>query len=158
MSNKRAKAVVATGGGKNPKSRSLPEMSKVPRTVYVDDAMKMNPAWRITLVQTAEPWGWHTLTGTELQEVHSKLCEYETKTWSEILVQEQYRNHRVEFHRLCKEAQDRLTELNLDDLEQLVSLRLGAKERVWGILDHNIMHLIWWDPDHQICPSLKKHT
>jgi hypothetical protein len=156
--NKGPKSLIKVSSEKQPTSLQAVSRSKIPRTNYADDAMKMKPSWRISFVRTVEPWGWHSLTGDELQEVHTKLCEYESKTWSEILVQEQYRNHQVECYKLCKEAQDQLSELELDDLEQLVSLRLSARQRVWGILDHHILHLLWWDPEHLICPSLKKHT
>jgi hypothetical protein len=59
---------------------------------------------------------------------------------------------------LCKTARDRLEDLRLEDIDELVSLRLGGAERVWGIRDGNVMLLLWWDPEHAVCPSLKKHT
>ncbi len=156
--HKDPKSRVSVSTEKQPKSNQTISRSKIPTTNFADDAMKMKPSWRITFVQTMDPWGWHDLSGDEFRDVHTKLCEYESKTWSEIFVKERYRNHLVEYHRLCKEARDRLAELELDDLEQLVSLRLGAKQRVWGILDHHILHLLWWDPEHLICPSLLRNT
>jgi hypothetical protein len=60
--------------------------------------------------------------------------------------------------KLIKEAQDRLTEISLDDLDELTSLHLTGKGRVWGIIDQGVMNLLWWDPEHQVCPSHKKHT
>jgi len=38
--------------------------------------------------------------------------------------------------------------------DALVSLRLSGKERVWGILQENALLLLWWDPGHEICPSI----
>jgi hypothetical protein len=84
--------------------------------------------------------------------------EYEAKTWSQKLIKEAYRNHRIECHMLCKEAQDRLAELGVDDVEQLVSYHLSARESVWGILNHNVLDLLWWDPDHLVYPAFKQHT
>jgi len=158
MGNKHAKAVVQATAGKNPKSLPSEAPSKIPKTTYIEDAMKMRPSWRISLVQTVDPWGWHLLTREELEEIRVKLCEYESKTWSEILVRGSYWNHLIECYKLCKEARDRLGDLQLDDLEQLVSLRLGAKQRVWGILDHNILHILWWDPEHRVYPVEKQNT
>ena len=31
-------------------------------------------------------------------------------------------------------------------------------ERTGSIRHANIMRLLWWDPEHQVCPALKKHT
>ena len=118
----------------------------------------MTPCWRVGLVQLAEPWGWHGLNGNEFRELHGRLAEFESKTWKQILVDEAYRNHEVEQWQVCKEAQDRLRVLQLDDVERLLSLRVSAKERVWGIRDHNVMHLLWWDPEHLVYPVEKRNT
>jgi hypothetical protein len=67
-------------------------------------------------------------------------------------------NHRVSVEILCKEARDRLSELKLDDVDELLSLRLTGAQRIWGILEHNVVSLLWWDPNHQVCPSPKKYT
>ena len=67
-------------------------------------------------------------------------------------------SHPVALNDLDKTARDRLAELNLDDIDHLYSLRLSGTERVWGILDRSILKVLWWDPDHQVCPAAKKHT
>ena len=36
------------------------------------------------------------------------------------------------------------------------SLRLSGQERVWGILDQGVLSVLWWDPDHAVCPSLRE--
>jgi hypothetical protein len=48
--------------------------------------------------------------------------------------------------------------MGLDEFEDLVSLRLSARERVWGILAEGVLELLWWDPDHKVCPSLPRNT
>lgn len=55
-------------------------------------------------------------------------------------------------------VQKRLNELRLDDYNELFSLRLSAKERVFGVLFGNVLKLLWYDPEHQVWPSPKKHT
>ena len=67
-------------------------------------------------------------------------------------------HHLVKVENLSAEAQGYLDRVGLDDVDELVSLRLSGRERVWGILDENILNLLWWVPEHQVCPSLKKHT
>jgi len=87
-----------------------------------------------------------------LHYIREKLAEYETMTMNEIFVVGKPYNHGVPIYKLCGEAQRRLRELNLDDLDELHRLRLSGPERVWGIRDLNVLNLLWWDPNHQICP------
>jgi hypothetical protein len=106
-------------------------------------------------MEMRDPFGWHKLSGPELLEIREKLKNFESMTLGEIL---RRNNHMVEVGILCKEAIDRLRELRLDDIDQLLSLRLTGVQRIWGILEHNVVILLWWDPDHLVCPSLLKHT
>jgi hypothetical protein len=59
---------------------------------------------------------------------------------------------------MIDEAQRRLTEIDRDEQAQLFSIRIAAKKRIWGIRDIVILRLLWWDPNHEVCPSPKKHT
>jgi len=156
--DKGPKSLVPSAVEKHPVSIQQVNRSKIPQTKYSDDVMKMTPSWRVTLLQVADPWGWHNLNADELRSVHTRLREYEAKTWSHILINECYRNHRIECHKLCKDARERLSELHLDDLEQLISLRLSSRERVWGILENNVLSLLWWDPEHLVYPVFKHNT
>ena len=45
-----------------------------------------------------------------------------------------------------------------DDQEELVSFRIGGRERLWAIRVETEAFLLWWDPNHEICPSQKKGT
>jgi len=105
-----------------------------------------------------DPFGWQKLDRVKFAEIRKKLTEFEKLTWNEILVANQHKNHTVRRDKLSKDARDRLTALQLDDQEDFVSLRLTGVERVWGIRIEGAMTLIWWDPNHLVCPSLKKHT
>jgi hypothetical protein len=98
----------------------------------------------------AGPFGWHDVEGGTLRFVADKLANFETMTWAEIEGRE---NHQVPCGNLCREARRRLEELEQDDLEELFSLRLTSANRVWGIKDRYILRLLWWDPNHAVCPS-----
>ena len=116
----------------------------------------LRPVWRVDLLQREGPYGWQAVTGSLLwTQIIPKLRNFETMTWSEVLGRQ---NHPVRVASLCPEAQKRLKALKLDDVEELVSLRLSGKERVWGLRERAELRLLWWDPDHQVCPSTKKHT
>lgn len=101
------------------------------------------------------PFGCHVLTGQDAREIQRKLGAFEGMTWSDI---ERAGSHNVAIDKLSKPARDRLTEIKQDDLDELFSLRLSGKERIWGIRDRSVLRLLWWDPEHAVCPSTKKHT
>jgi hypothetical protein len=103
--------------------------------------------------------GWHEVTGEVLHSVRERLGHFETMTWREILVQGKKQNHAVKINRICSEAQGKLSEIvGALDIDQVVSLRVSATERIWGIPDGSTLKILWWDPAHTICPSLLKNT
>lgn len=142
-----------------PAVRHIPTVSQVPKRVSNPDIFyDLRPSWRLRQVELIGPFGWHTLDRQTLGHIHSKLCSFESMTWREILIDAKKQNHLIAIDQLCKSAQDRLMELRLDDLDQLLSLRLTGKQRVWGILSDGVATLLWWDPEHEVCPSLLRHT
>jgi hypothetical protein len=59
---------------------------------------------------------------------------------------------------LSPEATQRLREVHHDDEEWLFEIRLGNKPRVWGIRRETVFLVLWWDPEHLVCPSPLRHT
>lgn len=149
------------GDRKKPKSNFSPtaNITKDPKLssnpdVYYD----RNPSWRISRIELSDPYGWHELDFVTVIHIKGKLSNFETMTWREILLDAKKQNHFISVDKLSKKAQDRLIETNQDDVEELLSLRLGGKERIWGVLEQGTLNLLWWDPNHQICVSTKKNT
>lgn len=137
---------------KQPSALSLPPVEKKPVGSFQDFG-KLNPAWRFHLLELCDPFGWHKLDENRLHYIRQKLSHYESMTMNEIFVVGKKYNHAVSFKNLTSAAQNRLWALNLEDTEQVHRLRLSGAERVWGIRDLNVLNLLWWDPDHLICPS-----
>jgi len=147
--------------GKNPKKPKATERvssRKRPRNELLPSYNEHSISWHISLMETVDPFGWHVIDRTKAHEIREKLSHFESQTWNEITVKSKDRNHSVPIGELCKRAQDRLVELNQDDIDELVSLRLSGVERVWGIRSKDIFRILWWDPNHQVCPSSKKNT
>ena len=142
-------------GDKHPKAKLQPEPAKVPKKAGFDEnPLRLRPAWRIGHMEMIDPFGWHLLDKATLHEIREKLKNFETMYLGDIFGPKK-QSHMVDVSQLCKEAKDRLSDLRLDEFEQLLSLRLTGKKRVWGILEHNVIILLWWDPNHLVCPSLK---
>ena len=101
---------------------------------------------------------WGALSTEKTLEIISKLAFYEDKSWHQVRAQNPTNQHPVPVADLVKPARDRLEVLKLDDLDELVRFRLAGTERVWCVRFDNVMYLLWWDPNHEVCPSAKKNT
>jgi len=94
-----------------------------------------------------------------MTKIYPKLKHFETTSWEDI-EREQYGNGKTKHHSVAiadiiSEAQKRLIELRLDDVDQLFSLRLEGKIRIWGIRKYSFLRILWIDLKHEICPSDK---
>jgi hypothetical protein len=133
-----------------------PEPHKLPRAaVSIDSHHHLRPSWRVSGMELADPYGWRSVTRETLLYIREKLAHFESMTWSEILVNGKKRNHSIKVSEITSEARRRL-EAKALALDEVVSLRLSGAERVFGYLDNGVLVLLWWDPDHEVCPSLKK--
>ena len=101
------------------------------------------------------PWCWSKMAQADVVSVAKRLANLESMTWQDILGK---RDHGVPLDDLSTEAQRRLTALSRDDLDELLSLHVNGLKRVWGIRHGDVVRLLWWDPNHDVCPSPKKHT
>jgi hypothetical protein len=54
---------------------------------------------------------------------------------------------------LPRTALRRLQELQLDDEDGLCELRIKGAARVWGFRRGNVIHVLWWDPEHTVFPG-----
>jgi hypothetical protein len=56
------------------------------------------------------------------------------------------------------DATERLIELGYDDQDRISRLRVSGTGRLYGFRRGERFYALWWDPDHLIWPSQKKHT
>jgi hypothetical protein len=151
--------------GRQPEPKKQPALGSIrvspekrPTVEATVDYFELRPAWRLSRLETTGPFGWHWLEPTQIEFLRARLASFEALSWKEILVRDKDHNHFIELSRLSKPARDRLQELQLDDIDALLSLRIRSRERVFGTLNQGIFYVLWWDPDHAVCPSPKKHT
>ncbi len=125
-----------------------------------DNYRKKKPVWNIGLIDTDCAWCFKLIDrNLWWDDIFLKLKDYETMTWQEIIDASGGRkqgnnSHEVPITDLIPKARRRLKELKQNDIDSLFSLQLTGKQRIWGILDGNTLKLLWFDPEHQICPSL----
>jgi hypothetical protein len=145
--------------GKKPRRvANVPQSGKVPRGAELAEAIRTKQfCWRVQELDWDGSWGWSQASTDEiLRTIVPKLHNYESMTWAEI--EGPSGSHSVQLDQLCSEAQVRLNEIGRGDLESLFSVRINGEQRVWGVKDIAILRVIWWDPDHSVCPSELKHT
>lgn len=116
--------------------------------------MGSNPSWRFQEIDHDGPHGWDQITRQDLQDVLKSLKDFETQTWNAIFVTAKYQHHSVPITGMIPAARKRLVNLKKDDIDEIHRLRLTNKWRVWGIFREGTFALLWWDPKHEICPSM----
>lgn len=128
---------------KSPKSRGIPQ---TPDGIL----------WSFAVLDREGPFGWSKCNPlSTLLDVLFRKKSIETMRWNDL---RQGGSHEINVSALCKEARDRLVEIKLDDLDSLYSLRISGANRVWCIRDRNVLRVLWWDPEHLVCPSPLKNT
>ncbi len=144
---------------KGPQNKYKPYLKKTPKTDPHNLPEKISgkrPVWRVGFLDFEGPWGWGNIGELSLfQVIREKLKNFETMTWSEI---EGHEHHFMPVKNISKEAKQRLREIKQDDLDQLFSLRLSGRQRLWGKREGEILYILWWDPEHTVYPVSIKYT
>jgi hypothetical protein len=143
---------------KKTKRNFQPKTSKTTKikTSEVEFAEGRLLAWRFSFADRNGVFSWSKLDDAEKhKKIIEKLREFENFTAKSIL---NVGCHYIDREELSAEAENRLQELQLDDVNGLYSLRICGRERIFCILDVNIMKILWWDPHHTVCLSHKKNT
>ena len=111
-------------------------------------------AWRFSSIDKEGEFAWPDIPAT-VNEIHKTLYDYDSMTWSEVKSKQ---CHSISTQNLSDSAKKRLETIGKADAEKLFSFRVNAKARIIAIRDNNVAKLLWWDPEHQVCPSVLKHT
>ena len=143
---------------KIPHYEKLPAPEKTPKTSKSFlDYKEQKISWVLGSLDKDGEWSILKITKEcFISRILEKIHAFESMYWKEIVNNEN--NHEVSIEKLINVAQKRLQELKIEDIESLFSLRLSGKERIYGIRVGSIFKVLWWDPNHEICPSILKHT
>lgn len=91
----------------------------------------------------------------DFAETLDKLGKLELFTHQEL---RQNGAHIVELKNIIRSARQRLGALQLDDCDNLWSIRFNGVQRVWAVQFGQVFCVLWCDKDHKICPSMPKNT
>lgn len=154
---------------KHPRSKHTPSSSPTARSDKDLSAWKSDPVRLVLSTFDADgPWGFEALRGQDWQEILRTIENWQTMTWSELLsatggVRSGTNNHEIDASSISNRARQRLDELQREDIDTLMSLRVRGRVRIYGIRKESTCSLIWFDPWHDdarraVCPSSKRHT
>jgi hypothetical protein len=136
--------------------RNKPNPAKEPKSIESTDGLT-HPVWRLSQIDWDGPWCPSKCKDDGVRQIMERLAQFESMSW--VQIKSSTGSHTVGAENIIKSARQRLTERNLDEwADHLTSLRMSGKERLWGFLRAGIFHALWWDPDHQVYPSQKRHT
>ena len=144
---------------KNKKSsrKANPKTKKIATSIAQKTDKKNNIVWDVSQIDDDGKWGWRRVDCSFFfKEIWKKMRNFETATWDQIAGKT---HHMIPVSSIITSAQKRLAELGHDDEVRLASFHINGKQRMWAIRRSvNQFYLLWWDPEHEICPSYKRHT
>jgi len=140
---------------KKPRSNSFARKKEPKTTENPESFYSKFPSWRFSKVDDEhEKWSFIKNSVLINKAICDRLSGFEKQAWKNIIGKE---SHFISIGDLTKEAQDRIEFLGLQ-YDELFSLRINSRERMFGIIEDGVMFFLWYDEKHEICPSHKKHT
>lgn len=148
------------GQPKTPRQVGKVDASKQPRALHIDHAAveERNLVWRFADLDDSGEWCLSSIERDHLRGLLAKLKSFESMTVGEVFAPGAEHGKRYDIAKLPDRATRRLVEIGRDDETELVRLRCGARPRLYGILREHVFYVLWWDPEHEVYPSPKRHT
>lgn len=151
-----------------PAKKITPPLAKIADTKRTGDPEALLPGggassaricWRFVHVDQDGPWATATMTAEAVHALLAQLTAFESMTIDELFHRGDYPGKCYDVHALPnKSARERLEAVGLADMTRIWRLRIGGTGRLYGFLIDNVFHVLWWDPQHEVWPSKKRHT
>jgi hypothetical protein len=140
---------------KQPRIGHRPQPTKTPHQVEGVDVSGLKVLWSFEVFDHQKKWYDEGYQEEPFREVAQHMRDYEGRTWGEILAHGK-RDHFIPTKDLIPDAQARLRVINQDDIDHLLRFRFSGARRIWGIKKEQVFRVVWWDPQHRVCPSKEK--
>lgn len=120
--------------------------------------------WHVGKIDWDGPWGMRACRNIDFRRlVDETISNWETMTWAELYQASGGRRRGTNHHpilvsKLSSTAKKRLKDIEEDDIETIVSLRINSRERLYGIRAGQVFEVLWYDPWHDnrnkaVCPT-----
>lgn len=105
------------------------------------------------------PWSLANVSLKDQKDLLQHMSQYESMTVGKLRSGRFHDSTSYDNFDACpnKAAVDRLVE-QYDAPDSIARFRLSGTKRLYGFLVDNEFHLLWWDPNHEVWPSTKRHT
>lgn len=96
--------------------------------------------------------------------VLEKIIEYASMSWIDVKQQThgqkgKSKNHYYPLNEMSSTAQKRFVQLGLDEYgDSIFSFAVSSVVRIIGYRENEYFHVLWYDAQHEVYPSKKKHT
>ena len=99
--------------------------------------------------------------GDDSYTILDKIINYSSMTWGEIKRQthddNRSKHHYLTYSSLSDAAKKRLKVKDLEDRsDDIFSFAFTNMLRIIGFTDDEKFYVLWYDPNHEVCPSTKK--
>lgn len=118
--------------------------------------------WRFDRLDKSGPFAFDlSRSDFDHREMLEKIISYSNMTWTEVKRQThddgKSKHHFLEMGKLSRDAVDRISIKQLKEYEDSIfSFAFQNKLRIIGIREGQMFYVIWFDPEHQFCPSHKR--
>ena len=138
---------------RKPSRKKLRNGNLTKKSRNIVDIERSTLKWDFSKLDTSGKW---SLTIEVLKENWGKMNRLQGMQWGAIL-QDSHKNphHSVPIEKIIPDAQKRLRKLGYktEQLQGLlISFRLTGKKLIWAIREGNLAYVLWYDPEHEICP------
>lgn len=113
--------------------------------------------WRFTHADRESQWGLQHLTTETWHAILERLMHFETMTVQELRESSVYTEYDLP-SRMTPASLRRLEEMNLGDMTKIGRFRVWKQPRLYGFMEGNVFHVLWWDPQHEIYPWEPRNT
>jgi hypothetical protein len=149
-----------SGKGKQRPSPVPPKLKETPRSTPALPGAETSGdrlCWRFKHFDHDGPWSFAGMSGKDIRDLMECLAKFETMTVAEAFRGYPGKEYDIEAIPTA-EARKRLDAIGLADMTKISVFRLGGEQRLYGFRCGTVFHVVWWDPEHVIWPSPKKHT
>lgn len=139
---------------KKVKGSGITTANKVPRSLpFRDNDDKIS--WQFSTMDMTGPFKFCHIRPQTWGKILDRLKHLDARTWAEVIGE---RDHPIAVEILSPKAKKRLQEIQRDDIDAVFSFHLEGEPRIVGVRVNNVFQVLWWDPNHEVCPAPLKHT
>ncbi len=116
---------------------------------------------RLTTIDVGGPWCLTNIDPAHFRDLLPRLKSFEQMQKKEVFTPGSTVGLVYDVEKIPNpRALQRLAELQFDDQTEIARLEITGRRRLYGFISDGSPDFwaLWWDPEHEIWPSVKKHT